>query len=172
MGGSVMSLGENLKIYRKEARLTQKALAEKSGLSFSMVSKLENGEQTNPSYETMKKMADVLKISPAELLASPLSIEAQIDDYIEYKRGLKKSDSISAEKKGAPCQDELCADLNFRKKMQAINNMPEPAGYIQDDSLDEVCRRPEMKRLFQSLQDATSDEIIQVTRFVEAFRRA
>lgn len=166
-----MSLGENIKMYRREARLTQKALAVKSGLSFSMVSKLESGEQANPSYETMKKIADVLEISPAELVASPLSIEAQIDDYIEYKRGLKRDDSVSPEKKGAHCHKELCADLNFRKKLQGINNIPNPAGHDQDRYLDEVYRRPEMKRLFQALKDATSDEIIQVTRFVEAFRR-
>lgn len=55
-----MALSDNIKIYRKDAGLTQKVLAARSGLSFSMVSKLESGEQTNPSFETLKKIADVL----------------------------------------------------------------------------------------------------------------
>lgn len=83
-----MTLSSNLKRYRKESGLTQQDLAKLSSLSFSMVSKLESGEQTNPSFGTLKKLANGLGISPADLLMNPLSIEEQIDEYIAYKRGL------------------------------------------------------------------------------------
>ena len=59
---------DNLKRIRKEKGLTQKELATKSGLSFSMVSKLESGEQINPSNETIQKLASALDVITAELL--------------------------------------------------------------------------------------------------------
>lgn len=59
---------DNLKRIRKEKGLTQKELALKSGLSFSMVSKLESGEQTNPSNDTIQKLASALDVITAELL--------------------------------------------------------------------------------------------------------
>lgn len=89
-----MSLSCNLKRYRKEAGLTQQDLAKRSSLSFSMVSKLESGEQSNPSFGTLKKLADGLGISPADLLMKSLSIEEQIDEYIAYKRGLNGTDGM------------------------------------------------------------------------------
>ena len=54
-----MALNDNKKKYRKAAGLTQKTLASKSGLSFSM--------------------------SPTR------TIEDQIDEYLDYKRGLNKN---------------------------------------------------------------------------------
>lgn len=118
-----MAMSENIKTYRKDAGLTQKELAKKTGLSFSMVSKLESGEQTNPSLDTIRRIADVLRVTPGELLNTPLSIEEQIDEYIEYKRGLKKSEAISTpEKPGEEVRkDSPCFDIEFRRKLFAIN---------------------------------------------------
>lgn len=166
-----MGLNENIRKFRKEAGLTQKALAGKSGLSFSMISKLESGEQTNPSFETLRRIADVLRISPGQLLNNPLTIEEQIDEYIEYKRGIGSSIAKSAVNYGPADREEPCADLNFRKRMQAINNVPEPAVHDHGEYMDFLDLRPEMKNLFYALKNATKDEINQVTRLVETFRR-
>jgi transcriptional regulator with XRE-family HTH domain len=106
-----------------DAGLTQKALAKKTGLSFSMISKLESGEQTNPSLETIRKIADVLCITPGELLNTPLSIEEQIDEYIEYKRGLNREKPVTA---AGGAEEEVrkenpCIDIDFRRKLYAVN---------------------------------------------------
>lgn len=164
-----MALNENIKKFRKEAGLTQKALASKSGLSFSMISKLECGDQLNPSFETIKKIADVLKVNPAKLISTPLSIEDQIDEYIAYKRGLNRSFSTSADHYNEDA--EPCSDLNFRKKLQAINNMPIPSAHDQDNDSECMDMRPEIKQLFSALKDATRDEINQVTRLIETFKK-
>lgn len=118
-----MAMNDNIRRFRKDAGLTQKLLAEKTGLSFSMISKLESGEQTNPSLETIRKIADVLRVTPGELVNTPLSIEEQIDEYIEYKRGLNRGIAVSA-----PCgaeEDESIEnpwiDLDFRRKFYGIN---------------------------------------------------
>ena len=65
-----MAVKDNLKRIRKEKRLTQRELADKSKVSFSMVSKLESGEQLNPSLETIQKLATVLEVEPYQLLTS------------------------------------------------------------------------------------------------------
>lgn len=170
-----MALNENIKKFRKEAGLTQKTLAVKSGLSFSMISKLESGEQSNPSFETIRKIAAVLKVAPGELLNASLSVEEQIDEYMEYKRGLGKSTAAPAFHSEHPESSDHngpWTDLNFRKKLQGINHIPEPAGCDGNEPSDYYPEmRPEMKKLFYALKNATKDEINQVTRLVETFRR-
>lgn len=49
-----------LKSIRKEKGLTITKLAELSGISAGYICHLENGSRTNPSIETMEKIANVL----------------------------------------------------------------------------------------------------------------
>lgn len=63
-----MSIPSNLKKYRKKRGFTQKKLSTISGISFSMISKLESGEKKNPSFETISKLANALNIQPNQLL--------------------------------------------------------------------------------------------------------
>lgn len=63
-----MPLKENLKSIRKVKKISQRELAIKSGLSFSMVSKLESGEQSNPSLDTLEKIASALNITTYDLM--------------------------------------------------------------------------------------------------------
>ena len=51
-----MGLSENLKTIRKKRKISQRTLAAESGISYSMVSKLESGEQKNPSSQLMDGM--------------------------------------------------------------------------------------------------------------------
>jgi Predicted transcriptional regulators len=189
-----------MKKFRKDACLTQKALAGMSGISFSMISKLESGEQANPSFETIKKISKALMVTPDQLLATPLTIEEQIDEYIEYKRGISKKAIEGSAKCGTlrdgersvnssrqadsersvtfgqkTCSDMapsagICSDLNFRKKMQAINNMPLPQNVSASESWLAIARRPEMQKLLSVLKNASNDEINQVIRLVETFK--
>lgn len=165
-----MALNENIKKYRKKSGLTQKALASKSGLSFSMISKLEGGEQTNPSFETIRKIADVLGVSPGELVNNPLSIEEQIDEYIAYISGLSKNHFTPIVINKESDREDPCADLNFKKKLQAINTISISSDHTNDGYPEYPDMRPEMKKLFYVLRDATRDEIIQVTRLIETFK--
>ena len=55
-----MELGEQIKSLRRTARLTQKELAERSGLSYSYVTKLENGYQRNPTRQILQSLGDAL----------------------------------------------------------------------------------------------------------------
>jgi transcriptional regulator with XRE-family HTH domain len=60
-------LSENIKKYRKEARLTQEKLAEIAGISLDFMGKIE-ANINKPSLKTVFKIAQALNIEPYQLL--------------------------------------------------------------------------------------------------------
>jgi transcriptional regulator with XRE-family HTH domain len=76
-----MAFKDKLKKARKEANMTQSELAEKSGLSFSYVAKLEIGDAKNPTFDTIEKLASALGIDSSDLL-TPISLS--IDESKEH----------------------------------------------------------------------------------------
>lgn len=61
-------VGSRVRSLRLDARLSQEALAERCGLSGSMLSRIESG-QRDPSVAVLHKIADVLQVPVAALLA-------------------------------------------------------------------------------------------------------
>jgi len=59
----------NVRRLRGKKKLSQKALADKVGISVSYVSMLERG-QRSPPLETIEKMAKALGVTPAALLGA------------------------------------------------------------------------------------------------------
>lgn len=57
-----MAFKDYLKRHRVEAGLTQRELAERSGVSYSYLTKLEAGEQANPSYEILEALGKELGV--------------------------------------------------------------------------------------------------------------
>lgn len=55
-----MDFKDHLKKIRKEVGITQRELAKQSGVSYSYLTKLEAGEQTNPTYEVLDALGKVL----------------------------------------------------------------------------------------------------------------
>lgn len=62
-----MTVGENIYKARKEKGITQEELANKIGVKRSIISKYENGS-VQISTSTLKKIADVLEVSPTLLI--------------------------------------------------------------------------------------------------------
>lgn len=63
-----MELGERIRNLRKEKGLTQEELASRLGLQKSAVAKYENGRVTNIKRSTLFNMADILGVSPAQIM--------------------------------------------------------------------------------------------------------
>ena len=63
-----MSIGENLKHILHDRWMTQKELAELSGVSPEHISGLITGRRSNPSVELTKKLADALGMTVDELI--------------------------------------------------------------------------------------------------------
>jgi len=62
-----LTLGENVKRYRKQRGLTQKEVALIAGISGATVSEIES-ETKPPSMKMLKKLATALRCTPADLL--------------------------------------------------------------------------------------------------------
>ncbi|WP_041900597.1 helix-turn-helix domain-containing protein [Clostridium beijerinckii] len=71
-----MSLGDNIKEYRKKANLTQEELARKIGVSKSFMSKIEINNKA-PSFEVLLKIAKALNV-----LATDLNPNLKKDNFI------------------------------------------------------------------------------------------
>lgn len=61
-----MTVGEKIRAIRKKKKVTQKELAEKSGLSVRSIQDFEYGK-IKPKLETLLKIALVLEVSPYEI---------------------------------------------------------------------------------------------------------
>ena len=62
-----MSIGQRIKIARSKAVLSQKELAEKLGVSASMIGQYES-DIRRPKFETIQKIANALGVSPLYLM--------------------------------------------------------------------------------------------------------
>ena len=61
-------LAKRLKELRKEKGWSQQKLAEKAGLSFNAVTKIEQGLAKHPTLKTLIKLANVFRIGLDELI--------------------------------------------------------------------------------------------------------
>ncbi len=79
-----MPLKENLKRIRKAKKISQKKLAELSAVSYSMVCKLESGEQSNPSLDTIDKISSALGVKSSDLIGIDVRVLRDDLKFIEY----------------------------------------------------------------------------------------
>lgn len=80
-------IGKRIKILRKRMRLTQSQLAELVDLSEDSIGKIERGVNA-PTTDTLLKIAEGLKIPPAELLGEAQEKEKgghkALNDFVKY----------------------------------------------------------------------------------------
>jgi len=60
-------LSANLKKLRKQKKLSQDNLARLANIPYNTLVKIESGKSNNPTFETLSKLADALKVSLDEL---------------------------------------------------------------------------------------------------------
>jgi len=61
-------LEENIKKLRKRLNLSQEDLATRAGITYSTLTKVENGSNSNPTLATVKKIADAFNIPIDDLV--------------------------------------------------------------------------------------------------------
>ena len=66
--GDNMKLAENMKKYRKKLDWSQQKLAEKAGLSYNAITKIEQESAQQPTIQTVWKIADAFEITIDELI--------------------------------------------------------------------------------------------------------
>jgi len=105
-------LGSNIRRYRKQAQLTQEALAEKLNISQNYLGQVERGHRTL-SFSTLNRITQVLKVEAHELFI-PLGVVSNPPQYSK-KRLLKLLPRLS------PSQLQLLADLASLLFRDSIN---------------------------------------------------
>ena len=70
MSKEISQIGKNLKKLRKKKGLSQDRLSKLADISYNTVIKLESGGITNPTIETLQKIAKALGVSVDDLLKS------------------------------------------------------------------------------------------------------
>jgi transcriptional regulator with XRE-family HTH domain len=63
----VLYIGDRLRDLRKRSLLTQRQLAEKSGVGVTTIIRIERN-QVEPHGSTIRKLADALSVAPEELV--------------------------------------------------------------------------------------------------------
>ncbi|MFJ6566947.1 helix-turn-helix transcriptional regulator [Streptomyces sp. NPDC091292] len=63
------NLGKRLQVVRKRRGMTQRQLADESGVSLSLVRKLEQGERADTRLETARRLAQALRVPTTKLIA-------------------------------------------------------------------------------------------------------
>lgn len=75
-----MTVGQNIKNYRIEKGLTQKRLAELTGLATGTIQQYEL-EKRQPRLEQLQKIADILEINIETLLGNQTIVNLKNDDF-------------------------------------------------------------------------------------------
>jgi transcriptional regulator with XRE-family HTH domain len=68
MENNRLKIGENIKKHRLRAKITQKELADKIGVTHFWVCKLEKGKQNNTTLNLLLAISEELKIDLNELI--------------------------------------------------------------------------------------------------------
>lgn len=79
-----MTFGPKIRELRQGANLTLRELAEKTGVDFTYLSKMETGKLPyTPAEDTIRKLADVLNADPLELLSLANKLPPELNQISE-----------------------------------------------------------------------------------------
>lgn len=76
------TFGQKLRALRRAAGITQRELAERVGVDFSYISKLENDRLSPPAADTVVEICKALDVTPDELLAASGKMPPQVQRSI------------------------------------------------------------------------------------------
>ncbi|OJV91584.1 MAG: hypothetical protein BGO39_20625 [Chloroflexi bacterium 54-19] len=85
-----MNLGERLKELRREHKLTQRQLADKIGVDFTYLSKIENDRlEHTPSIKTLQDLARVLEVDELELMELADKVPTSLQSIVSSREALR-----------------------------------------------------------------------------------
>ena len=99
-----MNVGERIKLRRKELKFSADDLADAVGVSRSTIFRYEKGDIEKVGPEVLKKIADKLRISPAELMG--WSDETSVESKIYTDSDLRKMAENAKTFDGKPLNED------------------------------------------------------------------
>ena len=164
-----MTIGERIQKARKAAKLSQKELGEKLGVSASMIGQYENNLR-NPKTETLFRIAEALNVNPKELghdhtfFFSDYAFLDSKEDLVKMQQGSYLMGTevplISAfrklnddgKKKAVERVEELTEIQKYQARKEEIS-----------DALGEILTKsPDVRENFVSALAAVPDEVLPV----------
>lgn len=95
------TFGAMLRSLRQQAGLSQRDLAQRAGLDFSYISKIENGRLPPPAADTIVLLCSLLGVAAEGLLALthklPSAVEEQISGSSAAQQFLREAQSLTEE---------------------------------------------------------------------------
>ncbi len=64
----ISSISRNIKNIRKKQGLSQDKLSKLADVAYNTIVKIESGENSNPTIETLRKIANALKVGADDLI--------------------------------------------------------------------------------------------------------
>lgn len=113
------TIGQRIKKFRQEADLTLQALADNAGISKGYLWQLEQGETSNPSIDTLSKIAKALDRTIAELMyGQPLITPKKEQKVHDLPESLKEFIKSQEEQKQPLTNDDIrmLANIHYRGK--------------------------------------------------------
>ena len=97
-GAEATAFGKRIQQLRRDSSLTQRQVAEKLGIDFTYLSKLENSRGEPPGEQTIRRLARLLKGDEEELLALAGKIPTELREKavrdIEFATFLRELPSL------------------------------------------------------------------------------
>lgn len=118
MGKTKGYIGERIASLRRSRNISLPELAKQSGVSKGYLSQLENGIITNPSVDTISKVAGALNISLAELLEAPAKKAKRVPPKLD--KGLEQFIKWSKRRGKAIPEDVIEALSRLKKRRKPL----------------------------------------------------
>lgn len=132
-----MTIGEKIKIARCNARLTQRALAEKCGIATGTVQQYELGKR-QPRIEQLLKIAEALNISPIHFLNDEEIQELKKPHTVDGKMVFLDPDYIDAHR---------LSPYDYRARMlSAFEQMSEEGQKVAAERVEELAENPKYQK--------------------------
>lgn len=116
-----MSIGKNLREIRRAKGFTMKELSNKSKVSQSYISDLENGKNNKPSIDILIKLANALEISEAILYRTEKNVY-NLTDILSQSEGKSINNLTSEEKEMFNKKTKEIASKITSKVIEEIND--------------------------------------------------
>ncbi|MBI2853275.1 MAG: helix-turn-helix domain-containing protein [Chloroflexi bacterium] len=106
--------GAKLRDLRKRARLSQRALAEKAGIDFTYLSKIETGKMPPPSRDVVLRLAEALDVDRDELLISAGRVPSEMAEVLRNGKTLQFLRKRVQKRKRSSSKREGAATMNYK----------------------------------------------------------
>ena len=115
--------GNILREKRRAAGLSQRQLADKAGVDFSYISKLENGRLPAPAQDTIVRLSELLSCPAEELFAAAKKMPTELNADLTGQPGALKFLQEASKLRLSPDEwDELLGKLHGMRTEEGSQN--------------------------------------------------